>query len=319
MTHAILPMLIKQIRLESEGTLSFELVSPSGQSLPGFTPGAHIDVHLPGGLVRSYSLMNGPGELSHYRIAVKRELESRGGSAWLHDVARVGATLEISSPSNDFELVEDATTSLLFAGGIGITPVVSMIAHLVALGKRWQLHYCARSSAYMAFSDELRALAAHGNGTVHFYLDDSGDEPLNLKSIVHSAASDAHVYCCGPAGMIEGFIAATQHRSQDTVHFERFAASQAAASDGGFDVRLSRDGRTLSVTEGKSILDTLLDAGLDIPYACGQGICGSCLTTVIDGIPDHRDDFLTDEQRDANNSIVICCSGSRSPTLTLDL
>lgn len=319
MPHATLSLKIRQIRLESEGTLSFELVSPSGQTLPAFTPGAHIDVHLSGGLVRSYSLMNGPNELSHYRFAVKREPESRGGSRWLHDVARVGMTLEVSPPSNDFELVEDAPASLLIAGGIGITPILSMVAHLDAQGKPWELHYCARSRAHMAFYEELQARAAHGKGTVHCYLDDSGDERLNLEKIAQSAAPDMHLYCCGPAGMIEGFIAATQQRSQETVHFERFTASQAAATEGGFDVHLARDGRTLSVTAGQSILDVLLDAGVDVPYACSQGICGSCVTTVLDGTPDHRDDCLSDEQHEANNRIIICCSGSRSSTLTLDL
>jgi len=319
MNPATFSVLIKQIRLESEGTSSFELVSLTGQQLPAFTPGAHIDLHLPGGLVRSYSLLNKPSERASYRIAVKREPDSRGGSAWLHDQARVGMTLELSAPLNDFELEEEAPSSILVAGGIGITPILSMVAHLAAAGRPWQLHYCARSRECMAFSDELELLAANCKGVVHRYFNDSSPEPLDIQALVESAPDDAHLYCCGPAGMIEDFISASQKRSPNTVHFERFASSQVAATSGGFDVHLARDGRTLTVKNGKSILDTLLDAGLDVPYACTQGICGSCLTRVIDGIPDHRDDCLTDEQREANDSVIICCSGSHSQKLTLDL
>lgn len=310
---------IRQIRLEGHDTLSFELISSCGQPLPGFTAGAHIDVHLPNSVIRSYSLMNGPNELDHYRIAVKLNPDSRGGSAWLHRIARVGMTLEISAPTNDFEMVESGSTTILIAGGIGITPMISMIAHQAHLGKHWELHYCARSAAHMAFYEELKYLAARGGGVLHTYLDDSGRTPIDLKQIVYAAAPDAHLYCCGPTSMLEAFIAETQNRPQGNIHFERFSASQTAASEGGYDVHLSRDGRTFTIPEGNSILDVLLDAGLDIPYACSQGICGSCLTAVLDGIPDHRDDFLSTEQREANDSIVICCSGSRSPILTLDL
>ncbi|WP_253272293.1 PDR/VanB family oxidoreductase [Advenella kashmirensis] len=320
MTADIIRTQIRQIRLESEATASFELWPVGEQYLPSFTPGAHIDIHLPGGLRRSYSLINNGGEPRHYNIAVKKELESRGGSSWFHDNARVGMTLDISLPSNDFELIENASHTILIAGGIGITPIISMISRLIELGSSWELHYCARSFAHMAFRDELRSLANCGKGAIHLYVDNLADHKrLDLSAIFGSAASTAHLYCCGPAGMLEAFIAAAKGRQPDTVHYERFAAANAAATDGGFEVKLARDGRTLSVPEGKSILDTLLDAGVDVPYACSQGICGSCVTTVLDGIPDHRDECLSDEQREANKSMMICCSGSRSKTLTLDL
>jgi len=320
MTADIIRMQIGQIRLESEATASFELWPIGEQDLPSFTPGAHIDVHLPGGLRRSYSLTNSGGEPRHYNIAVKKELESRGGSSWFHDNARVGMALDISLPSNDFELVENASHTILIAGGIGITPIISMISRLVELGASWELHYCARSFAHMAFRDELQRLADCGKGAINLYVDNIAErERVDLQTIFERAASTAHLYCCGPSGMIEAFIAGSRNRHPDTVHYERFVATNAAATDGGFEVRLARDGRTLSVPEGKSILDTLLDAGLDVPYACSQGICGSCVTTVLDGIPDHRDECLSDEQREANKSIMICCSGSRSKTLTLDL
>jgi ferredoxin-NADP reductase len=319
MGHATITTQIKQIRLESEGTASFDLLPANGQALPPFTPGAHVDVHIPGGLVRSYSLVNCPAESSYYRIAVKREDDSRGGSAWLHDEARVGMTLEISAPSNNFELDEAASSSILIAGGIGITPLMSMVAHLVELGRPWQLHYCARSAVHMAFREELERLESRGQGQVQYYLDDTSAMRLDIGAIVQGAPEDTHLYCCGPSGMIEAFIATTQKRPQHTVHYERFSATQEAATDGGFEVRLARDGRSLTVPAGKTILDTLLDAGLDVPYACTQGICGSCMTTVLDGTPDHRDECLSDEQREANNSIIICCSGSRTKTLTLDL
>ncbi|MGH8812599.1 MAG: PDR/VanB family oxidoreductase [Advenella sp.] len=311
---------IRQIRLESEETASFELLPINGQDMPSFTPGAHIDIHFPNGMRRSYSLVNDCAERRHYKIAVKKEAESRGGSKWMHDSARVGMTLDISHPSNDFELAETASHTILIAGGIGITPIMPMIARLVELGLSWELHYSARSIAHMAFRDELQVLATSGNSAINLYVDNiTESERLDIDTISKTAASNAHLYCCGPSGMIEAFVAATQNREPETVHYERFVSAQAAATDGGFEVKLARDGRTLRVSEGKSILDTLLDAGLDVPYACTQGICGSCETTVLDGTPDHRDECLSDQQRATNKSIIICCSGSHSKTLTLDL
>lgn len=171
----------------------------------------------------------------------------------------------------------------------------------------------------MAFREELERLESRSRGQLQYYLDDTDETRFDIDAIVQAAPENAHLYCCGPSGMIEAFLAATRERPPHTVHYERFTASQDAATDGGFEVRLARDGRSLIVPAGKTILDTLLDAGLDVPYACTQGICGSCMTAVIDGTPDHRDECLSDEQREANKSIIICCSGSRTKTLTLDL
>lgn len=319
MTEATVSVSIRQIRMESEDTISFELCLPDEEELPPFSPGSHINVFIPGGPTRSYSLVNSPSERRHYKIAVKRAPDSRGGSIWLHDAARVGMTLKVSHPSNDFQLEENATSSILIGGGIGITPMMSMIARLIEMKHPWELHYSARTPRQMAFSEALQKLEAQGAGKVHRYFTGPQSQRMNLATITQSAPESAHLYCCGPSSLIDDFISLTSTRNENTVHYERFAATQEAATGGGFELQLARDGRCLPVPEGNSILDVLLDAGIDVQYACTEGVCGTCKTRVIDGIPDHRDDCLTTDEKAANNAIMICCSGSRTKTLTLDL
>lgn len=319
MSDTTRPMLIRQIRLESSDTVSFELVAEDGQPLPQFEAGAHINVQVPDGPSRSYSLVDSLSQTDHYVIAVKREPQSRGGSSWFHEKARVGMTLHVSPPANEFALEETATASIFVAGGIGITPMLSMIGRLNQLGRRWQLHYSARVKEQMAFTDLVQELACSGQGEVHLYFTAGGTGRMQLEAINAATQNDAHFYCCGPTSLIDAFLAATRDRPAHAVHYERFAASQEAASEGGFTLNLLRDGRTLPVPKGKSILDVLLDAGLNIEYACTQGVCGTCKVSVSGGIPDHRDDCLTEDERASNATIITCCSGSSSPVLTLDL
>jgi vanillate O-demethylase ferredoxin subunit len=323
MSAETLPVVIRQIRQEAEAIHSFELVAADGALLPGFDAGAHVDLDLPGRLRRSYSLYGAPGERRCWRIAVKREAAGRGASAWLHDSARVGQLLQASVPANDFPLVDDAPASVFVAGGIGITPVLAMIERLTALRRPWRLHYAVRGARHAAFRERLEelALAAEGAGELRLHLRDEAGQRLDLHAAVADAPAGAHLYGCGPGAMLDAFVAAAAAAGIDAgrVHVERFAAAAAPATEGGFTIELARDGRRFEIPAGKSVLDVLLDHGVDVPYSCMQGICGSCRVGVKAGEPEHRDDCLGEAERTANSAMTVCCSGSRSALLVLDL
>jgi ferredoxin-NADP reductase len=317
-TDRKLQVRLRQIRLEAETIVSFEFAGIDGAALPAFTAGAHIDLYLPGEKIRSYSLLNDPSEVHRYVIAVQKEQEGRGGSAWMHNSPRVGDSLTISAPVNDFPLSEAASASVFLVGGIGITPVLSMLSRLNRLGRPWALHYGSRSEDHAAFAARLRGVERQ-NGKVDFYFGEGGGGRMDVARIVKEAAADAHLYCCGPRRMIDDFLAACADRPPSHVHYERFAAGQQIATDGGFNVVLKRSLRSITVPAGKTILDALLDSGVSVPYACTAGVCGTCRTSVLEGEPEHRDDYLTDEEKLENRDIMICCSGSKSKTLVLDL
>lgn len=314
-----IPVLVRQIRLEAAGVQSFDLVRDDGAPLPPFTAGAHIDVKIRDGLVRSYSIVNAPEHKGYYRIAVKLERDGRGGSRWFHEQLRVGQRIRISAPENTFALTEDAALSVLVAGGIGITPLLSMIGRLNALDRRWELHYSARHPDTMPFRSQVLASAGRGANRLTLAYTANGDARLDIGRIVDEAPGDAHLYCCGPDSMIDAFVAAGARRRSESMHFERFASRLAPAMSGGFEIRLRSTGQRMFVPTGKSILDVLLEAGLDVPYSCTQGICGTCKLGLIEGVPDHRDECLGDDERAANRSIIACCSGARSECLVLDL
>jgi ferredoxin-NADP reductase len=318
MNTALINVRLRQIRLEADGVASYEFVAAGQGELPSFTPGAHIDLHLPQDMVRSYSLANASYDRGRYLIAVRHEPDGKGGSAWMHAQPRVGDRLRISPPVNDFPLADEATDSIFIAGGIGITPVLSMLLELEAQGRPWRLHYAGRSERETAFVKELKALDG-GNGRVEFRFGLEPQPRLDIGTIVASAPAGAHLYCCGPSGMIDAFLAAGSGRPAQTMHCERFAASSEAATGGGFEVVLNRSGRRFTVIPGKTILDTLLDNSVDVQYACSSGVCGTCITGVVEGEPDHRDDFLSADEKQANKSVMICCSGALSKTLVLDL
>ncbi|ABE33620.1 2Fe-2S iron-sulfur cluster binding domain protein [Paraburkholderia xenovorans LB400] len=308
---------LTQIRLEADDVASYEFRPIGTPVLPAFEAGAHIDLYLPENRVRSYSLVNAPHERHRYVIAVQREAAGRGGSAWMHRTPRVGDRFTIGAPMNDFPLCEAARQSVFICGGIGITPIVSMIRRLERTGASWQLHYAARERSRAAYADDLAQIDEAGS-RITMHLESEGGR-LDLRRVVERAPADAHLYCCGPRGMVDAFIEACASRPRAQVHFERFAAANESATAGGFDVVLGRDGRRIPVAPGKTILDTLLDHGVDVQYACSAGVCGTCRTGVIDGVPDHRDDYLTDEEKAGNRAVMVCCSGSLSPTLVLDL
>jgi vanillate O-demethylase ferredoxin subunit len=254
--------------------------------------GAHVDVHLPGGLVRQYSpVIDGREPPGGYVIAVKKAPDSRGGSRALHEDVPIGTELELSVPRNLFPLTEDAAYSVLVAGGIGITPVWSMLHRLQALGRPLEVHYACQTRAGMAFAAELAA-----NPSVRLHIDAEAGTLLDIIAICARAPAVAHLYCCSPLPMLSTFKAATSHLPPHRVHVEYFASAHEAATEGAYEVELARSGMTLRVAEGQRIIDVVRAAGVNVLVSCEQGICGSCETRVISGVPDHRDEVLPNER-----------------------
>jgi vanillate O-demethylase ferredoxin subunit len=314
---------VRQKRNEAVGISSFLLVRASGGALPPFSAGAHIDVHLDDKLIRQYSICNSPGEQHQYLIAVLREASSRGGSAAMHDRIAEGDTLRISEPRNHFPLTSGAHRSILIAGGIGVTPILSMAEHLHRTGAEFEMHYCVRSKERAAFLDRIESSGFAPRVTVHY--DDGPDaQRLDLERVLNPAAHDAHLYVCGPQGFMDWALrgAAAAAWPQDRLHREFFAI---AAPDGDslpdrpFTVISGRNGREFSIPAGKSIAQVLGENGIDVPLSCEQGICGTCLTGVLEGEPDHRDMFMTDDEHARNDQITVCCSRAKSTRLVLDL
>lgn len=309
-----LELRIKAATWEAPNIVSYDLRPVFGH-LPPFTAGAHVDLTLGNGLIRSYSLLNSQSERHRYVIAVQRDRASRGGSQWIHENFRVGELVKVGGPRNNFLLCESAETSIFIAGGIGITPILSMIDRISALGRRWQLVYCARKRDGAAFVETLS-----GRAGVRFNFDeDPGGELLDIVAEVQCAPPGAHFYCCGPLPMLSAFEEATKHLERSHVHVEYFSAKEGPAVSGGFTVVLARSGLEIRVPEGKTILDALLEAGVEVPHACVEGVCGSCETKVVEGVPDHRDVVLSEAERGRNNTMMVCCSGSKSERLVLDL
>lgn len=297
---------------EALDIFSYALVGRDGRALPPFTAGAHIDVQLPGGLVRQYSLYNSPSERERYLIAVLREPQSRGGSIAMHDRVHEGSVLTITEPRNRFALVEDARRSVLIAGGIGVTPLLSMAERLSELHADFALHYCARSAARMAFRECI--LASPFAARTRFHLDD-GDhaQRLDLTTALADPRADVHVYVCGPAGFMDYVIAAARQRGWDEaqIHREYFSAGAATAGGGAFAVKIASTGQVLTVPEHKNVVEVLREAGIGVEISCEQGVCGTCVTPVLEGELDHRDFFLTEEERAAGNLFTPCCSRGR--------
>ncbi len=311
----MLNLRIKLAVWEAPNIISYELRPTNNAELPAFTAGSHIDITLPNGMVRSYSLLNSQSERHRYVIAVQRDRESRGGSKWIHQNFRPGEIVSVNEPRNNFCLDETVEKSIFIAGGIGITPILSMIKRLETIGRDWQLIFCARTRASAPFLGLLE-----GNQRVRINFDrEPGAEMLDIPAVVQASSPNAHLYCCGPTTMLDAFEQATKDRSKDTVHVEYFTAKEPPATEGGFTVVLVKSGREIAIPAGKTILDALKDEGLDLPYSCTEGICGTCETKVLEGIPDHRDRILTDAEKAANKTMMICCSGSKSERLLLDL
>src|SRR3546814_8993704 len=239
----------------------------------------------------------------------------------MHDSLRVGQVLQISKPRNNFELAQNAEISVFIAGGIGITPFIPMIARLNENGQPWRLHYCVRARDRAAFVAELEGLASAGDGELIPNYDEDPAGMLDLEATLAAIPADAHIYCCGPTAMIAAVRAGAHSAgiASPRVHFEYFSSEVENATEGGFTIVLHKSGDEIVVEPGQTILHALTQHGLNVPYSCEEGICGACETRVIEGTPDHRDMILSDAEREESKTMMICCSGSKSPRLVLDL
>jgi len=311
---------VHTLRFEAQDIISIELRPAQGGEFPPFEAGSHIDLHLPSGLVRSYSLLNAPQERHRYVLGVLKDKASRGGSRAVHEQLRVGMPIVISAPRNNFALREDAAHTVLVAGGIGVTPILCMGQRLRQLGRSFEVLYCARSRQGAAFIAEIEALGA----PVHLHFDDERGGPPNLKALLadRPAGADTHYYACGPAVMLDRFEQGCAELGYANAHIERFSAVEVAASADArqsYTVELKRSAKVITVTPELSLLAALRAAGADIATSCEEGICGCCEARVLEGEPDHRDSVLSASERAANKAMMVCVSGCKSQRLVLDL
>jgi vanillate monooxygenase ferredoxin subunit len=317
----VIDVLVTRKHREAEGIFSFELAAIDEQPLPPFSAGSHIDVHLPNGLVRQYSLCNHPQERHRYLIGVLLDPATRGGSQAMHEQVREGSRLRIGEPRNLFPLEHAAASSVLFAGGIGITPILCMAERLALAGADFELHYCGRSEDRTAFIERIRGSAFADRVQFHF---DSGEasQRLDAPGVLNGPATDRHLYVCGPTGFMDFVLntARAQGWAEAQLHREYFSAVPATTQDSdSFEVQLASNGQCIRVPADRSVAEALLEAGIEIPLSCEQGICGTCLTRVLEGEPDHRDLFMTDAEHARNDQFTPCCSRSKSARLVLDL
>jgi ferredoxin-NADP reductase len=309
-------LVVREVTTVAEDVVALTLAEPSGAALPAWTPGAHIDLVLDEDHVRQYSLCGRPIEPDRWRVAVLRDPGGRGGSALVHDRLREGATVRVRGPRNHFPLVASGRY-LFVAGGIGITPILPMIAEAAAAGADWRLLYGGRSRGSMAFLDEL---ARYGDRVTIVPQDEAG--MLDLAAVLGEPRPGTLVYCCGPEGLLAAVEKFCESWPKGALHLERFAAKTepaAAAENPPFELVLQRSGLTLTVPPDQSIFEVVRAAGVSVLGSCLEGICGTCETEVIDGEVDHRDSVLTAEEQESNEFMMICVSRCRSQRLTLDL
>ncbi len=310
---------IKSKQIEADDIVSLELVPNEGASLPAFDAGSHIDLHLPNGLIRQYSLCNPPSESHRYLIAALKDPNSRGGSEAVHSLLKEGDEIEISAPRNLFPLNSDVEKTLLFAGGIGVTPILAMAETLHHLSKDFEMHYCARSQSRAAFVTRIQSSGFADKVTCYF---DDQKQVLDVKTALGNPTTGAHVYVCGPNGFMKFIIDNATHLNWPAkqVHKEYFAAESVDKShDGAFEVEIKSTGKIIHISADQSVLEALEDEDIFLPVSCEEGICGTCVTGILAGEPAHRDVFLTDAEKAANDRFTPCCSRSKSTCLVLDL
>lgn len=315
-------LIVRKKWQEADGIVGFELVDSRDSELPAFSAGSHIDVEAAPGITRQYSLCNSPEERNRYVIGVLRDPKSRGGSIAMHERVQEGNRIKISLPRNQFSLDLEAAHVALIAGGIGVTPLLSMARQLDKLGKSFELHYCTRSERQTAFRNTLAS--ANMARVTSIYFDDQPDMArFDITNLLIKLPRATHIYLCGPGGFMEYVTNATKAANWPTgqIHREYFAPKPPndQASSGSFELELARSHKVLIVPSDKRVIDVLQAAGVSIPVSCEQGICGTCLTRVIDGIPDHRDSYLTDEEHARNDQFTPCCSRCAGDKLTIDL
>ena len=310
---------IAERRRAADDIIVLDLVPVDGTVLPRFEPGAHVDVEVGPGLLRQYSLCGDPSRSDRYRLGILLDPASRGGSTGVHTRFHPGERIRISLPRNNFPLAQGASSTVLLGGGIGITPLLAMAHHLHAVGLPFTLHYCARSRTKAAFLDELAAAAYAANVHVHF---DDGDAAQRLDPARDLPAPEegAHLYVCGPTGFMDWVIASAGALGFPgaQIHKEYFTAEVDTGGD-AFEVELSRSGQVVPVAAGQSIVAALSAVGVHVDVSCEQGVCGTCLCEVQHGVPDHRDSYLTGDEKAANDQMTLCCSRSKTPRLVLDL
>lgn len=323
MTSSIKTIAVRVTKKTTEATdiCSFELEDVSGKPLPPFSAGSHIDVQVADGLVRQYSLCNDPQESHRYLIGVLKDPSSRGGSQAIHERVNVGDELKISAPKNHFALAHEARRSLLLAGGIGVTPILCMAERLAAVDADFEMHYCTRSRDRMAFAQRIEQASFAPKAQFHF---DDGDaeQKLDLTRLLSAPQAGTHLYVCGPKGFMDAVLATARSAGwpESQLHYEFFSAEAVKSDDdGSFEIKLASSGRIVVVGKDQTATDALAAAGVEIPVSCEQGVCGTCLTRVLDGTPDHRDVYLTPEEQAANDQFTPCCSRARSERLVLDL
>jgi ferredoxin-NADP reductase len=313
MTRYEAELVVDRRETAADGVLLLTLRHPLGEPLPAWEPGAHVDVALGPGLERQYSLCGDPADRARWRIAVLREKDGRGGSAYVHGRLRAGDEVRVRGPRNTFRL-ERAPRYRFVAGGIGITPILPMLAAAEEAGAEWTLLYGGRTRAGMAFTEEL---ARYGGRVAIVPEDESG--LLDLASVLDDVPPGTLVYCCGPGPLLD---AVEERCPAGSLRVERFRPKEAGArapAGAGFEVILARSGRTVAVPPGVSVLDAVRDAGVEVLYSCAEGTCGTCETEVVEGEPDHRDSVLTEEERAAGETMLICVSRCRGRRLVLDL
>ncbi|KAE9412619.1 hypothetical protein Angca_005458, partial [Angiostrongylus cantonensis] len=305
----------------------------TGEDIPTWEPGAHIELAFPGGLARAYSIVAGePGR--SYELAVLREPQSRGGSRYIHEQLQVGDTILATEPKNSFAL-EPAEHNVFIAGGIGITPILPMIARMKREGRPWRLHYLGRSRRRMAYLDDVAALSPSEATRIGIHIDDEGSS-LDLATLVNELAEGTAIYACGPNGLMDALAAEVARRPSISLHMERFgrvelrastdivldmddATHEACDADGTFEVELRKTGATVTVGKDQTILDCVRTVRQGLSYSCSDGYCGTCETAVLAGRPEHRDTVLSDAEREANKTMMICVSRSMTRKLVLDL
>jgi vanillate O-demethylase ferredoxin subunit len=320
MTAGWMRVRIAQKQIEALDICSFELVDPEGGALPPFSAGSHIDVKVAPGLVRPYSLCNDPAERHRYVIGVLRDPRTRGGSKAMHDELHCGDVIEISAPRNHFALAQGAQRSLLIAGGIGVTPILCMAEQLSTMGAAFEMHYCTRAPERTAFAE--RARASSFGDRVHFHFDNGAPEQLaDFSALLAQHHAAAHLYVCGPRAFMDHVLDTARRAGwpEAQLHYEFFTVRAPRADASAFEVKLAKSGRILRIPGDRTVLEVLSEAGAELPSSCEVGTCGTCLTRVLEGEPDHRDFFLTPDEQAANDVFLPCCSRSKSACLVLDL
>ncbi|HVK31182.1 MAG TPA: PDR/VanB family oxidoreductase [Burkholderiaceae bacterium] len=310
--------------VEALDICSFELTSVDGKPLPAFSAGSHVDVHVPnagGNLTRQYSLCNDPAESHRYLIGVLKDPATRGGSKAMHERVKEGDVFEISTPKNHFALAHEAKHHLLLAGGIGVTPILCMAERLAVMGGSFEMHYCTRSKERTAFIDRI-ASSKYASQVTHHFDDGADAQKLDISALLVTPQPGTHVYVCGPKGFMDAVLATARAAGwpEAQLHYEFFGAAPTATdSDGSFEVQLASSGRIVVVPKDQTVAQALAAAGVEVMTSCEQGVCGTCITRVLEGAPDHRDLYFTPEEHAANDQFTPCCSRSKSARLVLDL